>query len=59
MVTSASRAGRAKLPRVMAGKNHGLSTRITSAPRSDSNMVAYGPDHTSVMSSTLIPANGS
>ena len=36
----------------------GRSTLITSAPRSASSMVAYGPERIRVKSSTRIPASG-
>ncbi len=34
------------------------STRMTSAPHSDSNWVTYGPAHTTVTSATRMPSSG-
>ena len=41
------------------GKTNGLSTRITSAPRSDRYIVQPGPAHTTVRSRTRMPSSGS
>ena len=50
--------GRAWYPFVVGGSIQGFSTRMTSAPRSASSMVAKGPDQTVVRSTTLIPRSG-
>ena len=51
-------AGRGTYPLVVGGNELGFSSRITSAPRSASSCVRYGPDHTVVRSSTRMPSSG-
>ena len=43
---------------VVGGNTDGFSTRMTSAPRSASSWVRYGPDHTVVKSRTRMPRSG-
>ena len=47
-----------EIPVLTGSGNFGPSILITSAPMSAKNLAPYGPDHTCVISTTLMPLRG-